>query len=321
MNGLWRPHPEDETRSKVGLNRQLRMTASDKLFFWLFQRQPDRILQLLEDLPADASGYRFTAPVFKALEHRPDGLFLAPLERPDMPALILEAQMAADPEFFLRLYAESARFLLQHTTIRHWRVVVICPSRAMAFGNPEPVAEFLQRRVRWLELQPALSDPEAPPLLRTMALLLEREERLPSTTAEIRARVAGTEQEAQIADATAAILLARFTSRPIPEICAMGGITLEDFTQSMAYREIFGLGELQGREQGLEQGLEQGIRQGLQAGELDITLRLLRRRCGALSPAQDAQIRALPRHRLEALAEALLDFHGVDDLNAWLAVC
>ena len=157
-----------------------------------------------------------------------------------------------------------------------------------------------------------------------MALLLEREERLPSTTAEIRARVAGTEQEAQIADATAAILLARFTSRPIPEICAMGGITLEDFTQSMAYREIFGLGELQGREQGLEQGLEQGIqqgiRQGLQAGELDITLRLLRRRCGALSPAQDAQIRALPRHRLEALAEALLDFHGVDDLNAWLAV-
>ncbi|MFN9659862.1 MAG: hypothetical protein ACK6BC_05730, partial [Cyanobacteriota bacterium] len=46
-----------------------------------------------------------------------------------------------------------------------------------------------------LELQPALSDPEAPPLLRTMALLLEREERLPSTTAEIRARVAGTEQE------------------------------------------------------------------------------------------------------------------------------
>jgi predicted transposase YdaD len=157
-------------------------------------------------------------------------------------------------------------------------------------------------------------------LLRTMALLLEREERLPSTTAEIRARVAGTEQEAQITDATAAILLARFTSRPIPEICAMGGITLEDFTQSMAYREIFGLGELQGREQGLEQGLEQGIRQGLQAGELDITLRLLRRRCGTLSPAQDAQIRALPRHRLEALAEALLDFHGVDDLNAWLAV-
>jgi predicted transposase YdaD len=295
------------------------MTASDKLFFWLFQRQPDRILQLLDDLPPDASGYRFLAPVFKALEHRPDGLFLAPPNRGDMPALILEAQMAADPEFFLRLYAESARFLLQEKTIRSWRVVVICPSRAMAFGDPEPVAEFLERRVCWLELQPALGDPEAPPLLRTLALLLEKEERLPVTTAEIRARVAGTEQEAQIADATAAILLARFTSRPIPEICAMGGITLEDFTQSVAYREIFGLGEQRGREQGLEQGREQGLEQGLQAGELDITLRLLRLRCGGLSPEQDAQIRALPLPRLEALAEALLDFQGVDDLKAWLA--
>ena len=279
------------------------MTASDKLFFWLFQTQPDRILQLLDDLPADAAGYRFVAPVFKALEHRPDGVFLAPAERGDMPALILEAQMAPHPEFVLRLYAESARFLYQQKTIRRWRVVVICPSRGMAFGDPEPVEEFLERRVRWLELEPALADPEAPPLLRTLALLLEKEERLPATTAAIRARVSGTPLEPQIADATAAILLARFTTRPIPEICAMGGITLEDFSQSVAYREIFGLGE----------------RQGLQAGELELTLRLLQRRCGALTPDQEARVRALPRPRLEALAEDLLDFQGPDDLTRWLA--
>ncbi|MCX5954111.1 MAG: hypothetical protein NTZ40_11595 [Cyanobacteria bacterium] len=55
--------------------------------------------------------------------------------------------------------------------------------------------------------------------------------------------MAGTALESQIAAATAAILLPRFTSRPIPEICAMGGITLEDFSKSVAYREIFGLGE------------------------------------------------------------------------------
>ena len=105
---------------------------------------------------------------------------------------------------------------------------------------PEPVAEFLEFRVRWLELQPALADHNAPPLLRTLALLLEKEERLPATTAQIRSTVAGTALESQIAAATAAILLARFTSRPIPDICAMGGITLEDFSKSVAYREIFG---------------------------------------------------------------------------------
>ena len=283
------------------------MTASDKLFFWLFQNQPDRILQLLPDLPADAGGYRFVAPVFKALEHRPDGMFLAAQQGSGLPALVLEAQMQADPEFLLRLYAESGRFLLQEKTIRRWQVVVLCPLRSMAFGDPEPVAEFLEHRVRWLELQPALADLNAPPLLRTLALLLEREERLPLTTAQIRSTVAGTELEGQIADATAAILLARFTTRPIQEICAMGGITLEDFSKSVAYKEIFGLGEERGREQGLK------------TGELEITLRQLRRRCGGLTPSQEARVRALPLPQLEALAEALLDFKGADDLEAWLA--
>lgn len=36
----------------------------------------------------------------------------------------------------------------------------------------------------------------------------------------------------------------------------MGAITLEDFSQSVAYREIDGLGEERGREQGLRQGFE-----------------------------------------------------------------
>jgi predicted transposase YdaD len=122
---------------------------------------------------------------------------------------------------------------------------------------------------------------------------------------------AGIALQNQIADATATILLARFKTRPIPKICAMGGITLEDFTQSVAYREIFGLGEQRGREQGLEQGLK--------TGELEITLRQLRRRCGGHTPSQEARIRALPLPQLEALAEALLDFQGAADLEAWLA--
>ena len=79
----------------------------------------------------------------------------------------------------------------------------------------------------------------------------------------------------------------------------MGGITLDDFTQSVAYREIFGRGEAR--------------------GETKVTLRLLSRRCGPLSAEQESLIRSLPLERLEALAEALLDFEGMADLNAWLA--
>jgi len=50
-----------------------------------------------------------------------------------------------------------------------------------------------------------------------------------------------------------------------------------------------------------------------------MTLRLLNRRCGLLSDATTAQIQALPVDPLEALADALLDFQGPADLDAWLA--
>ena len=83
----------------------------------------------------------------------------------------------------------------------------------------------------------------------------------------------------------------------------MGGLTLEDFSQSKAYQEIFGLGEAK------------------------LALRQLNRRCGPLSEATTARIQALPLEQLEALAVgaafsegvALLDFNGPDGLNTWLA--
>ena len=50
-----------------------------------------------------------------------------------------------------------------------------------------------------------------------------------------------------------------------------------------------------------------------------MALRQLNRRCGPLSEATTARIQALPLEQLEALAEALLDFNGPDELTTWLA--
>ena len=279
------------------------MSVSDKLFYWVFQNQPDWILPLQADLPADAGGYRFSAPVLKEREYRLDGLFLPPPQRPELPAVILEAQMAADPTFLRRLYAECGRWLQQEASIDHWRVVVICPHRNLNFGRPQAVAEFLRQRVHWIELQPAAADPTAPPLLRALALLVQPEEQVPASSAAIQAEVNGTADAGAIGDVIAAIVITRFNGRSLEELCAMGGITLEDFTQSVAYREIFGQGRQEGRQQ----------------GELEMALRLLRRRCGELNPQQEARIRSLRLEQLETLAEALLDFEGPSDLEAWLA--
>jgi len=79
----------------------------------------------------------------------------------------------------------------------------------------------------------------------------------------------------------------------------MGGITAFDFTSSVAYREIFGLGHL--------------------SKASALTLRLLQRRCGTLTPSHQALIQAMPLSALESLVDALLDFQGPEDLTAWLS--
>jgi predicted transposase YdaD len=231
--------------------------------------------------------------------------------------------MAADGGFLRRLYAETARLLQQEPGIERWRVVVLCPSRQLNFGDPAPVAEFVEKRVQWIDLLSAAANPTAPALVQALALLLQSEQDLPTTTAALRARVAGSRAAAEIDDVIAAILVARFNGRSIQELCAMGGITLDDFTQSVAYREIFGRGEAQGEARGVALGEARGIAlgeaRGQAQGEAKVTLRQLGRRCGPLSGEQESVIRSLPLERLEGLAEALLDFEGMADLNAWLA--
>jgi len=56
--------------------------------------------------------------------------------------------------------------------------------------------------------------------------------------------------------------------------------------------------------------LAEGRQEGRLEGEAKVTLRQLNRRCGPLTGATSAQIRALPMDQLEALADALLDFQG-----------
>ena len=169
------------------------------------------------------------------------------------------------------------------------------------------MAEFLRERVQWIELEPAATDPTAAPLLRALALLVQPEAQIPASSAAIRAEVAGTAQEQDLADVIAATLISRFNGRSISQLCAMGSITIDEFTQSVAYREIFG--------QGRQEGRQEGRRDEAAA----VTLRLLNRRCGPLSESTTAQIQALPIDQLEALADALLDFTGPADLAAWLA--
>jgi predicted transposase YdaD len=69
----------------------------------------------------------------------------------------------------------------------------------------------------------------------------------------------------------------------------------------------------------MEEGRLEGEARGRAAEAAAMAIRQLNRRCGPLSAATTARIQALPLQQLEALADALLDFAGADDLASWLA--
>ena len=83
-----------------------------------------------------------------------------------------------------------------------------------------------------------------------------------------------------------------------------------DLKKTRFYQEVFQEGLIEGREEGREEGRLEG--------EQHLVLRLLKRRLGSLSTAQQTCIRAVPADILGALADALLDFQTPTDLEAWL---
>lgn len=68
----------------------------------------------------------------------------------------------------------------------------------------------------------------------------------------------------------------------------------------------------------LQEGLQQGLQQGRQEGEVQLLLRQLNLRFGDLNETVEQRIRELSVEQLERLAEALLEFSAVEELETWL---
>jgi predicted transposase YdaD len=68
-----------------------------------------------------------------------------------------------------------------------------------------------------------------------------------------------------------------------------------------------------------EQQVEQrGKKEGRKEGVRSLVMRLLSRHFGEIPSAIQTQIEQLDLNQTEALAEALLDFTSLDDLQNWL---
>jgi len=299
---------------------------TDRWYYRVFQSAPDLIRALLPNRGDRASGlglnpedpgdrlYRFEAPELKELSHRLDGVLwprestgFAETGSPEFPVVLLEVQMHPDPGFHHRLAAQSYRFLQKHPRVEHLEEVVITPHQRHKLGParlPRQLKVFLAE-VHWISLEALSRQQDLDPLLNLLTLPVRPEAELPACSQEILAR------RPDLDTVVLPMLVQRFPQLTEAEIMVIAGIPREEIRHTRAVQDWLA----EGRQEGLQEGREEGRQQEAAS----VTLRQLARRCGPLSEATTARIQSLPLEQLEALAEALLDFQGADDLAAWLS--
>ena len=178
-------------------------------------------------------------------------------------------------------------------------MVVVVPHRRLKLGPaqlPQQLQAFLDG-VIWLSLEELGQQAELDPLLAMLTLPVRPEAELQANIQQI------LELRPDLLSTVLTMLFERFSTLTPEEIMVIAGISTDQLLHTRAAQDLLDRGREEGREE----------------GEAKVTLRLLIRRCGPLNEATTARIQALPLQQLEALAEALLDFTGPDDLAAWLA--
>jgi predicted transposase/invertase (TIGR01784 family) len=281
---------------------------TDSLFYRLFQSLPQLLFDLIAQPSVHAEHYHFESVELKQTAFRVDGVFQPPAEQPDWPLFFIEVQFQPDSELYARLFAEVFLYLRQQRPVHPWHAVVIYPTRVVDPGAHPHYQAFLDSgqvtRVyldEWAQPRQTLSQ-------QLIGVLLADPPQAISAARTVLTQIGGaavvdTRLATTIVSLVETILVYKLPTLSREEIQTMLELTDTDLKQTRFYQEVFTEGRQEGRQ-------EEGV---------TLILRLLQRRCGELSPAVREQITRLSLPQLETLGEALLEFHGLADLEQWLA--
>ncbi len=282
---------------------------TDSLFYRLFQERPELAFELA-GWPVPAGGrYTLHAEEVKQTSFRLDGVLLPPSDQPDWPVVFLETQFQSDATFYGRWFAEIFLWLYRRNPQRPWRAVSIFPDQAADNGSTLCYQPLLESAwVRRIYLEDWANQPAPTPGLRLVQLIVAK-----PTAAIAQAQallidpgsVNGEWDWPNWINWIETILVYKLPRLSREEIQNMLGLNDVSLKETQFYKDVFS--------EGLSQGLSQG-----QQREAALVLRLLRRRLGALTSAQETRIQQLPVQDLETLGETLLDFEKLADLEHWL---
>ncbi|WP_159784535.1 DUF2887 domain-containing protein [Sodalinema gerasimenkoae] len=266
---------------------------TDKLFYRIFLLEPNLVAELIPGLPPDCR-FDYFAPVLKERERRLDGLLVPLGDDPSLPLVFLEAQMQGDPGFYRRFFAQVFLYLEQYEVTRPWRGLLLFPRRTLNFGEEDPYRGVLATQVERFYLEDLIPLEELTPNLALLRLLVLSEEEAPEKARQLLAQEATEQEFRRRLDLVESIMVGKFPNLSLEAIREMLDITQVRVQDTQFYKDVF------------------------QEGESALLLRQLTRRCGELSEEQRQRVRDLSAPQREALAEALLDFTGMADFEAWL---
>jgi predicted transposase/invertase (TIGR01784 family) len=278
---------------------------TDKLFYRIFLNQPDLIAELIPGIPSDCE-FEYSAPVLKEKETRLDGLLTPISNNSDVPLIFLEAQMQRDTKFYSRYFRGIFSYIDQYEISKNWRGLLILLNKRLELGSELPHRNLLNSQVERLYLEDLLHQDDLSPNLALLRLIVTPKDQAGLAARKILNSVS-TEAEFQLKlDLVESILVNKFTQLTLEEIQKMLNLKEADITQTRFYQEVLEIGE------------KKGLQQGMQQGEANLTIRLLKRRCGNLTAIQEEKVQSLSISQLESLGEALLDFQNMSDLENWL---
>ena len=264
--------------------------------YLLFETAPSILFELIGQ-PALAPGYRFSSVELKQTAFRIDGVFLPP-EDSEQPVYFVEVQFQKDPLLYRRLFAEVFLFLQKHPDVQQWRAIAIYPRASLEPDDNEAYDCLLKSN----QCQRVFLDELAPNQSVTLGLVKLIVEP-PSTAVTLGQQLMQQAQNQPLPNLTTeaileileTIIVYKFPNLTRQEIADMFAIS--DLRKTKVYEE------------GLQEGLSQ---------ERALVVRLLKRKVGKLPEATLLQVDQLSLMQLEDLAETLLDFDSLTDLDAWL---
>ena len=276
---------------------------TDTLFYRLFLRKPKLALELL-GLDYAGDTYCFSSEEIKQTAFRIDGLFKPVSDDPEQPIIFVEVQYQVDNDFYGRLFSELTLYLYLKKPERDWLILLIYPNRSIEKKASIEFLPFLNLpQVHRIYLEDYQDRTDLSPSLEFIRLIVSDKEQTISRAKDLAERLDKVDVEGlDLIETILVYKLPHLSREEIKQMLSVYEVKLQD---TRFYQEVSAEGEQKGQQ-------EECIK---------LLSRQLRRKFG-VQPELETILQSFPTYpleKLEDLADALLDFNAMTDLETWLA--